>query len=86
MQTYKCRLKEHGFSAGSCMVDVQGKRRLACQATLRYANDEIHRLITSVHLSRPDNYLSIYQSGRNFCRSSLPATDEKRSYQGVSQP
>jgi pyruvate-formate lyase-activating enzyme len=45
------------------MVDVQGKRRLACRATLRYENDEIHRLITSVHLSRPENYPSIYRPG-----------------------
>ena len=44
-------------------------RRLACRATLKYENNDIHRLITSVHLSRPENYLSIYQSGCNFaCR------------------
>lgn len=69
MQSFKCRLKEQGFSAGSCLVDVHGKRRLACRATLRRQNGEIQRLITSVHLSRPENYLSIYQSGCNFsCR------------------
>jgi len=51
------------------MVAVQDRRRLACRATLRYENDGIYRLITSVHLSRPENYLSIYQSGCNFsCR------------------
>jgi pyruvate-formate lyase-activating enzyme len=69
METTQCRLKEQGFSAGSCTVEVDGKRRLACQATLRYENNQISRSITSIHLSRPENYLSIYQSGCNFsCR------------------
>ena len=69
METPKCHLKEQGFSAGSCAVEADGKRRLACRATLKYVNGEIYRLITSVHLSRPENYLSIYQSGCNFsCR------------------
>lgn len=64
-----CRLKEQGFAAGSCRVKVDGKHRLACQATLRWENDQWYRLIPSIHLSRPENYLSIYQSGCNFsCR------------------
>jgi len=69
VKTDKCHLKEQGFTAGSCAVEAEGKRRLACQATLKYVNSEVYRLITSVHLSRPENYLSIYQSGCNFsCR------------------
>jgi pyruvate-formate lyase-activating enzyme len=69
MKTDKCRLKQQGYSAGSCLVETEGKRRLACQATLSYEKDEVRRLITSVHLSRPENYLSVYQSGCNFsCR------------------
>ena len=45
------------------------KRMLACQATLRHENGKILRRISAVHLSRPENYLSIYQSGCNFsCR------------------
>jgi pyruvate-formate lyase-activating enzyme len=69
MKSFECRLKKQGFIAGSCAVEAEGKRQLACQATLKYVNDEIQRLITSVHLSRPENYLSIYQSGCNFsCR------------------
>jgi pyruvate-formate lyase-activating enzyme len=41
----------------------------ACEATLRFRNGAWQRLITSIHLSRPENYLSIYQSGCNFsCR------------------
>ena len=66
MESLKCRLKEQGFSAGSCLVEADEKRLLACQATLKYENNQTHRLITSVHLSRPENYLSIYQSGCNF--------------------
>jgi pyruvate-formate lyase-activating enzyme len=69
VKTPKCHLKGQGFSAGSCAVEVEGRRQLACRATLKYVNSEVYRLITSVHLSRPENYLSIYQSGCNFsCR------------------
>jgi pyruvate-formate lyase-activating enzyme len=69
MKSFKCRLKEQGFAAGKCAVEVDGRQQLACQATLKYENNQIHRFITSIHLSRPENYLSIYQSGCNFsCR------------------
>jgi pyruvate-formate lyase-activating enzyme len=69
MGSFVCQLKEQGFSAGSCLVKVNEKGVPACQATLRYENNTISRLITSIHLSRPENYLSIYQSGCNFsCR------------------
>ena len=69
MQTVKCRLKNQKIPPGSCRVEINGKHALACQATLKYVDNEPHRLITSVHLSRPENYLSIYQSGCNFyCR------------------
>ncbi len=45
------------------------KKAPACQATLRKKNDDFERLISAIHLSRPENYLSIYQSGCNFsCR------------------
>ena len=69
MEPFACKLKKQGLSPGSCRVDVNGKPALACQATLKVEKKEIYRLITSVHLSRPENYLSIYQSGCNFsCR------------------
>ncbi|CAB5108210.1 hypothetical protein D3OALGA1CA_1861 [Olavius algarvensis associated proteobacterium Delta 3] len=65
----KCRLSKQGLSPGSCLVKTEDGRRPACLATLKYENDIPLRLITSVHLSRPENYLSIYQSGCNFsCR------------------
>ncbi len=69
MKPDPCTLREQGFSSGSCLVEAQGKRLLACQATLKRKKKAICRLITSIHLSRPENYLSIYQSGCNFsCR------------------
>jgi len=64
-----CKLKEQGFEPGSCGVRIDGKRAPACQATMKWEHGEWYRLITSIHLSRPENYLSIYQSGCNFsCR------------------
>ena len=69
MEPIKCQLKKQGLAPGSCLVKVDGKRRPACQVTLKYEKGEPSRLITSIHLSRPENYLSIYQSGCNFsCR------------------
>ncbi len=69
MDGTKCKLKEQGLRPGSCLVKVNDRRLPACQATLRYQEGKIYRLIKSIHLSRPENYLSIYQSGCNFsCR------------------
>ena len=69
METSHCQLQKQGLVPGSCLVKDDEKHRPACQATLKYENGDIYRLITSVHLSRPENYLSIYQSGCNFsCR------------------
>lgn len=61
-----CRLKSQGFRMGSCLVESDGKKVHACKATLKMEKNQIFRLITSIHLSRPENYLSIYQSGCNF--------------------
>ena len=69
MESHICRMTEQGFSAGSCLVEVDGKRAQACQVTLKHEDGQHHRLVTSIHLSCPENYLSIYQSGCNFsCR------------------
>ena len=65
----KCNLIKQGFPQGSCLVEADQKKVLACEATLRQTGDGPERLISAVHLSRPENYLSIYQSGCNFsCR------------------
>ena len=59
METSTCQLKKQGFLPGSCLVKVDGKHQPACEATLKYEKGNIQRLITSVHLSRPENNLSI---------------------------
>lgn len=62
-----CRLREEGFGPGSCMVAYEGEQvDRACKVTLRWEGNAPFRLITSAHLSRPEHYLSIYQSGCNF--------------------
>jgi pyruvate formate lyase activating enzyme len=69
MDSNICRLKEQKFTQGDCLVEANGKHLPACQVTLKYRNRQPYRLITAIHLSRPENYLSIYQSGCNFsCR------------------
>jgi pyruvate-formate lyase-activating enzyme len=62
----KCELIKQGFKPGKCMVQGFNKKKgSACEITLKIEKDIPHRLITSVHLSRPEHYLSIYQSGCN---------------------
>ncbi len=59
-----CKMVEQGFKPGSCLVEVGGVKRRACEATLKY-DGVWYRLIKSAHLSRPEDYFSIYQSGCN---------------------
>jgi pyruvate-formate lyase-activating enzyme len=69
MEPRQCRLKNQGLAPGSCAVRVGDHHTLACRATLREDATGLRRLINTVHLSRPENYLSIYQSGCNLaCR------------------
>jgi pyruvate-formate lyase-activating enzyme len=64
-----CTLIGQGYDPGSCLVQSGEKPKLACQATMRFHEGKWQRLMTSLHLSRPENYLSMYQSGCNFsCR------------------
>ncbi|MCG3226312.1 MAG: radical SAM protein [Candidatus Heimdallarchaeota archaeon] len=62
-----CSMIEQGFPQGSCLVEtVEGKTKLACKSTLRYSQRSgYERVIKSHHLSRPEDYFSIYQSGCN---------------------
>jgi pyruvate formate lyase activating enzyme len=65
----KCQLIKQGYAQGSCFVQVEHGKALACEVTLKQTDTGSRRLISAVHLSRPENYLSIYQSGCNFsCR------------------
>jgi len=64
-----CLLEEQGFQTGSCSTRTKGKPLTACKATLRSREGRLERLVRTVHLSRPENYLSVYQSGCNMsCR------------------
>ncbi len=63
----ECKLIKQGFEQGSCQVfDAKDLRlRKACDSTLKYEQGIPYRLINAILLSRPENYLSIYQSGCN---------------------
>jgi len=61
----KCRLIEQGFKPGSCATRRENSWKKACEITLKQENNEWYRLIKSAHLSRPEHYFSIYQSGCN---------------------
>lgn len=85
---------DQGYPRGSCLVDNEkGKQRLACSATLRHDKTTgYERLIKSLLLSRPEDYLSIYQSGCNHtclkCHShefSKVATGEWWSTQDIAR-
>ncbi len=63
----KCPLKAQGLDPGACQTrTLDGQLKPACQVTLRKNKDGIlERLIRSMHLSRPEDYFSVYQSGCN---------------------
>lgn len=65
MDKLTCRLAAQGFKPGSCSVSHGDEKEAACRVTLKREGDIPYRLIKSVHLSRPEHYLSIYQSGCN---------------------
>lgn len=57
---------DQGFEIGECLVEMpSGRPQRACRATLREKNGMFSRLIKSAHLSRPEHYYSVYQSGCN---------------------
>ncbi len=63
----KCNMVEQGYQPGSCIVQSQeGIKKRACDNTFRKSSDgTTERIIKSMHLSRPEDYFSIYQSGCN---------------------
>lgn len=76
----RCNLIKQGYPQGSCFVEVEGEKSLACEATLKESDRGLLRLISAAHLSRPENYLSIYQSGCNFsCRKCHSWTFSKKA-------
>ncbi|MFX1427175.1 MAG: radical SAM protein [Promethearchaeota archaeon] len=63
---FLCNMVKQGFNKGACEVTQKDSSKLpACQATLRFEDEQYHRVIKSLHLSRPEDYFSIYQSGCN---------------------
>ncbi len=61
-----CNMVKQGFPPGSCLVELpSGEKKPACQATLKRVRGQYYRVITGIQLSRPEDYLSIYQSGCN---------------------
>ncbi len=59
----KCALKEQGLERGACLTKTPEGFKIACQATLKQQDGMFSRLIRSMHLSRPEDYFSIYCSG-----------------------
>lgn len=59
-----------------------GGSRRACQATLRDLDGVFWRLIHSAHLSRPEHYFSIYQSGCNHACLKCHSWEFSKHYDG----
>jgi pyruvate-formate lyase-activating enzyme len=76
-----CRMLEQGEDHGACLVEgTGGEERPACELTLRIEGGIPRRRIESIHLSRPEHYLSVYQSGCNLsCRKCHSAEFSKRA-------
>jgi pyruvate formate lyase activating enzyme len=62
-----CNLEQQGVEQGKCQVFdfASGESRPACEVTLRRDRGVTQRLIYGCFLSRPEHYLSVYQSGCN---------------------
>lgn len=58
-------LVEQGYKPGSCLTEIKKGQKKACDVTLKRDGSQWSRLIKSAHLSRPEHYFSIYQSGCN---------------------
>lgn len=61
----RCLLTEQGYKPGSCLTQINDKQERACEITMRHEGSQWLRLIKSAHLSRPEHYFSVYQSGCN---------------------
>ena len=62
---FKCVLEAQGLEPCNNVVAAGSVYEIPCRASLRYERGELYRLIYDVVLSRPEDYLSIYQSGCN---------------------
>lgn len=55
-------LKMQGYEPCRCVVETPEGFKRPCEAGLRILDNEVYRLIYDIMLSRPEDYLSIYQS------------------------
>jgi len=75
---------DQGHEIGDCLVEMpEGRRQRACRATLREEGSTFSRLIESAHLSRPEHYLSIYQSGCNHSCLKCHSWEFSQRYSGA---
>ncbi|MEM1812036.1 MAG: hypothetical protein QW730_05430, partial [Candidatus Nezhaarchaeales archaeon] len=58
----ECNMEAQGYPRGSCATESPEGLKPACQVTLRFDGGKWYRLIEAAHLSRPEDYFSIYQS------------------------
>jgi len=69
----KCILKEQGYLSCGNLIRVGDAFKRPCEVGIREEDGEIKRLIFDAVLSRPEDYLSVYQSCCNhnciFCHS-----------------
>ena len=63
--THYCNMLIQGYESCRCYTEVNGYPTPPCRAGLRVSSGEIYRLIYDIVLSRPEDYLSIYQSSCN---------------------
>lgn len=60
-----CTLRCQGFEPCNCFTYVGNKAVKPCEAGLRVVGGKLQRLVYDAVLSRPEDYLSVYQSGCN---------------------
>lgn len=83
-----CLLESQNVSQGACLTCTPlGKYLPACQVTLKRSKDSskglYSRLIKSMHLSRPEDYFSIYQSGCNHNCLKCHSSDFTKHVNGI---
>ncbi|MFZ8783217.1 MAG: hypothetical protein ACO2OR_04465 [Desulfurococcaceae archaeon] len=57
-----CTLRAQGYEACNCFTETTSGLVAPCRAGIRVREGEIYRLIYDIVLSRPEDYLSVYQS------------------------
>jgi len=60
-----CFIKHQGYEPCGCTVETSYGPEIPCRAGIAVRKGRIYRLIYDIVLSRPEDYLSVYQSGCN---------------------